>query len=269
MTLRFDRDTLVEVTSDALARIRADRPRVHGLTNTVAQAFTANTLLALGAVPTMTGDADEVGDFVARSGALYVNLGTLDASRRAGIAAGIAAARDNGVPWVLDPAHCESSPGRIRYAIELLAHRPALLHANMREASALFPDESVEAAAARCAVPIALTGAEDRVTDGASTIDLANGVALQDRVTAIGCAGTAVVAACCAVGLGPLHAAAAGLTLMNVAAERAAETAGGPGSFAALLLDGLHALDAGEIGRRARLSERAHDMGGSGTSERA
>ena len=269
MDIPFDRDRLLEVTSDALARIRADRPRVHGLTNTVAQAFTANILLSLGAVPTMTGAADEVADFVARSGALYVNLGTLDAGRRAGIAAGIAAARENAVPWVLDPAHCEASPGRTRYAIDLLAHRPALLRVNAREAAALFPDETVEDAARRSAVAIALTGAQDRVTDGASMIDLANGVALQDRVTAVGCAGTAIVAACCAVGLVPLHAAAAGLTLMNVAAERAAETAGGPGTFAALLLDALHALDTREIGERARLSERAHDMGGKETSERA
>ena len=138
MALRFDRDTLVKVTSDALARIRAGRPRVHGLTNTVAQAFTANTLLAIGAVPTMTGAADEVADFVARSAALYVNLGTLDAGRRAGIAAGIAAAREKAVPWVLDPAHCEASPGRTRYATDLLAHRPALLHVNAREAAVLF-----------------------------------------------------------------------------------------------------------------------------------
>ena len=57
-------------------------PRVHCITNAVAQNFTANMLLAAGAVPSMTLSPEEIAAFVARSDALLVNLGTFDRERR-------------------------------------------------------------------------------------------------------------------------------------------------------------------------------------------
>ena len=43
---------LADIAADVLARIRERAPRVHCITNTVAQQYTANMLLAAGAVPT-------------------------------------------------------------------------------------------------------------------------------------------------------------------------------------------------------------------------
>ncbi len=62
--------------------MRERSPRVHCVTNAVAQTFTANVLLAAGAIPSMTISADEIGAFVARADALLINLGTFDAERR-------------------------------------------------------------------------------------------------------------------------------------------------------------------------------------------
>ena len=76
---------LPHIAADVLARIRAQRPRVHCITNSVAQNFTANMLLAAGAVPSMTLAVEEIADFVAGADALLVNLGTLDPERRAAI----------------------------------------------------------------------------------------------------------------------------------------------------------------------------------------
>src|SRR3954464_9011987 len=90
------------ITADILERIRARRPRVHCITNAVAQNFTANMLLAAGAVPSMTMASDEIADFVARADALLVNLGTLDPERRAAIKIAIDMAGGR-VPWILDP----------------------------------------------------------------------------------------------------------------------------------------------------------------------
>ena len=81
----------------------ARAPRVHCITNTVAQAFTANGLLAVGARPSMTLSLEEIGAFVASADALLVNLGTFDAERRAAIDAALEVARERGLPWVLDP----------------------------------------------------------------------------------------------------------------------------------------------------------------------
>ena len=48
---------LAEAAAAVLARLRAQGPRVHCITNAVAQNFTANVLLAAGCVPSNAGYA--------------------------------------------------------------------------------------------------------------------------------------------------------------------------------------------------------------------
>src|SRR5437588_1376117 len=98
---------LADAAAAVLARLRAKSPRVHCITNAVAQNFTANVLLAIGAVPSMTIAPDEIADFVARADALLVNLGTLDEQRRAAVQIAIEEAADDRRPWVLDPVMVE------------------------------------------------------------------------------------------------------------------------------------------------------------------
>src|ERR1700757_199096 len=74
--------------ADVIERVRAHSPRVHCITNAVAQNFTANILLAAGARPSMTISPEEIGSFVASADALLVNLGTFDAARRGGAGTG-------------------------------------------------------------------------------------------------------------------------------------------------------------------------------------
>ena len=76
----------------SLERIRSGAPRIHCLTNTVAQTLTANLLLAIGAIPAMSTARDEIDDMVAGSAALLINLGTLDEVRRAAMARAVAVA---------------------------------------------------------------------------------------------------------------------------------------------------------------------------------
>src|SRR5215472_4894411 len=200
------------IAADILARVRARRPRVHCITNAVAQQFTANMLLAANAVPSMTTDPAEVAEFVARADALLVNLGTLAARRprairlnRAEFAtlAGVAAGADAG-------------------------------------------GEALARYAQRQGTVIGLTGDRDSVTDGKRTVAIANGDPLMAKVTAMGCAASALVAACLAT--------AAGLILIGVAGEVAALVAHGPGTFAAAIIDALHGLDEATILARARLA---------------
>src|ERR1700730_1727989 len=97
-----------DITADVLTRIKSRAPRVHCITNSVAQAYTANMLLAAGAIPSMTIAREEVAAFVAGADALLVNLGTFDAERRAAIDVALGAMGQGGMeqrrmPWVLDP----------------------------------------------------------------------------------------------------------------------------------------------------------------------
>jgi len=100
---------------------------------------------------------------------------------------------------------------------------------------------------------IGLTGERDVVTDGTRMVAIANGDPLMAKVTAMGCAASALVGACLAVEADPWHATAAGLILIGVAGEVAAVGAHGPGSFAVGILDALHGLDQRTIVARARL----------------
>ena len=97
----------------------------------------------------------------------------------------------------------------------------------------------------------ARTGAVDVVTDGRRTARIANGTPLLTRVTGAGCALGGLTAACAAV-TGPYDAALAATAWLTVAAERAADTARGPGSFKIALLDELALVGPGEVERSLR-----------------
>lgn len=249
---------LAHVTADILARLRARRPRVHCITNNVAQNFTANALLAAGAVPSMTLAAEEIGAFVASADGLLVNLGTFDAERREAAASAIEVAAEEGVPWVLDPVFIDRSPPRAAYARTLVALKPRTIRLNRAEFVALAgaepdADELIRYALDTLAI-VALTGEVDLVADGARHVALENGHPLMTRVTAMGCAASALIAACLAVEPDTLTATAAALTAFGIAGEVAGAHANGPGSFAVAILDALYGLDADTIVERARVS---------------
>jgi hydroxyethylthiazole kinase len=249
---------LADIAADILARIRARAPRVHCVTNTVAQQYTANMLLAAGAVPSMTIAPEEIVSFVAGADALLVNLGTFDAERRAAIDAAVGAANAARMPWVLDPVFIELTPARAQFARELLARGPAVVRLNTSEFAALSGGDAAGDAPARFAkgraTVIALTAGIDLVTDGARRAVIANGDPLMGLVTALGCAGSALVCAALAVEKDAWLAATAALTALGVAGEVAAQEARGPGSFASAIIDALYGLDRATLRTRTRVS---------------
>jgi len=244
---------LPAIAADIVERIRARAPRVHCITNTVAQAFTANMLLAAGAVPSMTLAREEIGAFVAGADALLVNLGTFDAERRAAVEAALAARQRQ--PWVLDPVFVDRSAARAAFARALLARRPDVVRLNRAELSALTetPEETVPRFAARIAATVAVSGETDTISDGVTELAIANGHRLMARVTAMGCAGSALVAACLAVEPDAMRAAGAALLALGIAGEIAATRSAGPGTFAAAILDAVHSLDRGALLEHAKV----------------
>jgi hydroxyethylthiazole kinase len=239
--------SLPDTAFEVIARVRERRPLVHCMTNAVAQNFTANVLLALGAVPSMTVAPEEIGEFVTRADALLINLGTLDRERREASERATEVANAEQRPWVLDPVFVDRSRPRAEFAKALMARRPSAVRLNSVEFAAIAQSNPSEDALGRYALEqlciVALTGVEDIVTDGARVARIENGDPLMGKVTAMGCAGTAVVAACLAVETDPWVATLAGLLAFAVAGECAAARAQGPGSFAVEILDALAGLD--------------------------
>lgn len=231
--------------ASVLARVAETRPRVQCLTNTVAQNITANMLLAFGAIPSMAIHVDEVAAMAEGAGAILINIGTINAESELAIPKLLEVARERGKPLVFDPVFVELSPLRRHIAREVLRLPNLVVRGNATEMAALAFD-----LAAAEGVTRVTTGKVDRVESGAASLSVAHGHPLMTKVTGVGCAAGALIAACCAVEKDPATAAAAALTAYGIAGEIAAERSRGPGSFAVELVDALAGIDEAVLAQR-------------------
>lgn len=266
-------EAVARETARLLGRLREKRPLVHNITNYVSMDVAANVLLAVGASPAMVHAIEEVEEFVSFSDALVVNIGTLSTPWIEAMVAAAAKARALGKPWVLDPVGAGATSLRNRAVERLLAEKPTLIRGNASEILAVAgaagasgkgvdsgnsTDEARGAAIALAratgAVVIA-TGAIDFVTDGTRSAALANGDPLMTRVTATGCALSAVVAGFAGVAEDAFAAGVAAVGFYGVVGELAAETAaGGPATFRTLFLDLLARIEPATVARFVRVA---------------
>ena len=258
--------------AEILATLRTRHPLVHNITNYVVMNSTANALLALGASPIMAHAIEEVEEIVDISGALVLNIGTLstpwiEAMFKAGLRA-----KAKGVPVVLDPVGAGASRLRTDTARELVRQvRPAILRGNASEILALGAEaggargveaqhtvaqarQTAVALATTWRMTVAVTGAEDYVTDGTREARIRNGHPLMARVTGTGCAATAVTGAFAAVEPDAFQAAVAALVVFGLAGEWAAQQTQRPGSYGIALLDGLDAVTPESVRTGARIA---------------
>lgn len=253
-----DRVDVVQGAAALIGRLRTQAPKVHCITNSVAQNFTANVLLAVGGVPSMTLSPEEIAPFVARADALLVNLGTFDRERREATEIAVETTGQDKVPWVLDPVFIDRAAPRAAFARALVERDPKVVRLNTREFAALSgaqpTAETLTAYAREHATVVALSGETDLISDGVRLVGVANGHPLMAKVTAMGCAGAALAAACLAVEPDAWRAAAAAALMIGVAGEWAAAKSEGPGSFAAAILDALYRLDEPTLLRHARVT---------------
>ncbi len=254
-----------------LEKIRAGRPLVHNITNYVVMNTTANALLALGASPVMAHAAEEVEEMAGLAAALVLNIGTLSGPWIEAMKIAARAARNKGIPIVLDPVGAGATRFRTAVALDLLAvARPAIVRGNASEIRALVAaegetrgvesrhgsEEALEAArelAARYDMVISISGAVDLIVGIGSTARVANGHPLMPRVTGLGCTASALTGAFAAVNPSPLRSAAHAMAVMGIAGEMAAERSAGPGSLQVNFLDALYALDENDIQSRLKM----------------
>lgn len=254
-----------QITVDCLLRIKKQKPLIHCITNYVVTNFTANVLLASGALPAMVETPNEAGMFASIASALLINTGTLTQAQLDEMRLAAISAHESGTPWVLDPVAVGVLPVRSQFAAELLSYQPTLVRGNASEILGLSRaaggpgessgrgvdsgddvDSALEAAlylTKKYQTLVAISGPVDLITDGRIQIRCGNGHKLLTQITGGGCALGAYLAAYLTTGLTPIEAVAAGHATYGLAAERAAQLAKGPGSFAALFLDELANLD--------------------------
>jgi hydroxyethylthiazole kinase len=255
-----------------LRELRERKPLVHQITNYVVMNETANATLALGALPVMAHAPEEVEEMAAAAAALVLNIGTLsepwiESMILAGKAANAAA-----VPVVLDPVGAGATRFRTETAKRILSEvRVSVVRGNAGEVATLIGEEAemrgvdsigvgspaeeiARSAAHTLGCTVAVTGPIDRVSDGERGLRVANGHQLLGVVTGTGCMSTAITGCFLAAKPeAPLEAAAEALAAFGIAAEDAATSAEGPGSFHAALYDALFNLDPDTLDGRARI----------------
>lgn len=250
-----------------LEKVRRENPLVHNITNVVVTNFTANGLLALGASPVMAYAQEEVAEMASIAGSLVLNIGTLTPQVVESMLIAGKAANEHGVPVILDPVGSGATAYRTETARRLMEELEiSVIRGNAAEIANVAGEawnirgvdagdsdgdviELAESAAQKLNTIVALTGKEDVITDGESTLVVRNGHPILTKVTGAGCLLTSVIGAFTAVEKDFLKAATAALSIYGVAAEVAADKSAlqGPGSFQVEFLNQLYRLDAEEI----------------------
>jgi len=257
-----------------LRTMRERKPLVHQITNYVVMNETANATLAIGALPVMAHAREEVEDMVGLASSLVLNIGTLSSQWVEAMLLAGAAASSRKVPVVLDPVGAGATEFRTAAARRILdLVDVTVLRGNAGEVATLVGAQAevrgvesigagIEAAdlareaARRLGVVASVTGPVDHVSDGDRVLAVSNGHELLAAVTGTGCMSSALTGCFLAAEPDrPLEAAAEALAAFGVAAEAAAEGAGGPGTFHARLYDALYALDPGTLDERTRIEE--------------
>lgn len=271
--------------AEAVQTVRATGPLVHAMTNSVVREITANVLLAVGAAPAMVDHPEEAGVFAGVADGVLVNVGNPSAENFRAYRAGIATAREQGVPWVLDPVAVGGLAPRTEFAREVLDQRPAAIRGNASEIVALAglgsggrgvdATDSVESAldaaralAERTGGVVAVSGPEDLIVSTDRITRLHSGDALMPLVIGTGCSLGAVVAAYLgALAQDPHGATAHDAVLaahahLGAAGTLAGQRSRGPGSFHVHWLDAMYELDGDGVANLVGIQEQETEPAG-------
>ena len=253
-------------------KVREEKPLIHNITNQVVINFTANGLLALGASPVMANAKEEAADMAGVADALVLNIGTLTSPQVEAMLAAGKAANQKGIPVVFDPVGAGATPWRNEVAARILDQVDiSVIRGNAGEIASLAGtdaamkgvdsvfrgsnEEIVAKTIKQLGVPVIVTGKEDIIASASKTYTGQNGDPVLTRVTGAGCLLSSVVAAFLTVEEDVVDAAAAAVSFYGIAAETAAETAAGPGSFQPAFLDALFHLKPEQIREKIRLKQ--------------
>lgn len=212
------------------------RPLIHCITNFVAMNFTANALLAVGAVPFMSSCVEEMDEIVSRSDAVLINIGCIDNKQAEAMREAVKAARKYGKPWILDPVGVQLTDYRFRICSELInLYSPTVIKGNASEMSAL---SSLTISLNDCV--LVQTGAVDIITQGSRREEIKYGDNIMTQVTAMGCVAGGIIAAFVSKESDTFLAVVEAMTLVGKAGENAKMNCNGTGSFKTEFIDELY-----------------------------
>jgi hydroxyethylthiazole kinase len=261
--------------SDLFAHVRKKRPLIHHITNYVTANDCANITIAAGGSPVMADAPEEVCEMVTFSGALVLNIGTLNKEQIESMLLAGGMANDRRIPIVLDPVGVGATAYRTECAQRLLDElQITILKGNAGEIATLAGSaaayvrgvdshgvsgdmvKTAQQFANREVLTVVVSGAADIVTDGNRILMVENGHPMLGTISGTGCMAASVIGAFIAEADDPVIASAAALASFGIAGEKAAACARGPFSFKTALFDEMAALKPEDLVMGARITLR-------------
>lgn len=273
-----------------LTYIQQEAPLIHCITNPISINDCANILLAIGARPIMAEHPDEVAEITAIAKGLALNLGNITDARMASMKISAGAAKDKGIPFVLDLVGLSCSRLRQKYAKELLQIAvPDIIKGNISELRTLLglpttPGMGVEAGQKEMVTKenaleyakifqkqareyhtlILATGPIDLVVSSEEAYIIANGSNALASITGTGCMNN-VLAGACLAGVHGISSQATNNTLAAILSCLLLGIAGeniqdiylnqGPGSFHYSLMDSISKLTPQTIAQQCNITK--------------
>lgn len=247
----------------SIENIHTTKPIIHCITNYVVTNFTANGLLAVGASPIMADEVQEMQDMINISNGLLINIGTLNARTVEAMILAGQAANKKGIPVVLDPVGVGASSYRKQVVKHLLKNiHFTAIRCNAGELASLAEIKvasrgvdagdvvfEIEAAAKQTAIRyktiVAVSGAEDIITDGETVQIVHGGHKWMEQITGAGCLLSALTAASLSSSPSTLQAIISIHENYKRVAENAYKQSNGIGDFQIHLLNHLHQMAQG------------------------
>ncbi len=261
----------ISTVTKIFSQVQKTNPMIHHITNNVVMNFTANITLAMGASPVMAPSIAESAQMAGYSGALLLNIGTINPELLKSMVAAGKAANEKNIPIILDPVGAGATELRTKTIKTLLSElKISAVRGNageilslagtsgkVRGVDSLATGEGFEdifkTFAAETGIITAVSGETDFITDGTNWIKVHNGNRMMTSITGTGCGATTAVACYAATGSSLLHAVAAGITCYNIAGEIACGLCKGPGSFVPEFIDQLFNLSEETITNVSRI----------------
>lgn len=196
-------------------KVREKNALIHCITNPISIRECANVILAAGARPMMAEHPLEVETVTKSAGALLLNLGNLTDVRKESMQISARAAKESGVPFVLDLCGAASLKNRRDLALMIMdIAMPTVIKGNYSEIKALFDetyhcggvdadlsltegeiDQIAVKLADRYQTTILASGKTDVISDGVLCYHCMNGTPQLATITGTGCMQGALCAA--------------------------------------------------------------------------
>ena len=263
---------------EAVEQVRSKKPLAPSITNTVTINFVANAQIAVGGSAAMVYLPDE-GELVSEVGsAVYINAGTMFPVYEETLPRTAKRLFELKKNWVLDPVGIGIGSLRTKLLTGFKDFPPSIVRGNASEIIALAKlwgiggasssngpkgvdtvDSVTDAENAAKALAqyinkkrsglggaVAVSGIEDFVTDGETSVYCKGGSHFMEKITGSGCS----LGGVCAVYAGvasPFVAALTATQIYNLAGKRAESKVTAPGSFQVQFLDELYLATAEDV----------------------